>query len=216
MPIQPQRTRTFRRIKKKLAGRLTTHYKKRKPKAAHCADCKKVLHGVPRDIPSKIRKLSKTQRRPERIYGGVICPACLKVKLEQQHQKKSYPLEVGRLCVKTSGREAGSFCVVVDKKDNKFVLVDGQVKRRNCNINHLISLEQKIDLKKSASTADVVKEFKKIKIEIKTTKKKTSKPKPKKQRKVKEKKEKLKTKKEKPKEKKEVKVKPKKKTSKKK
>lgn len=207
MPIQPQRTRTFRRIKKKLAGRLTIHYKKRKPKPAHCANCKKVLHGMPRDLPFKIRKLPKTQRRPERIYGGVLCPACLKIKLEKQYQKKQFPLEVGRLCIKTSGREAGSFCVVVDKKD-KFVVIDGRVKRRRCNINHLIALEQTIDIKKGAATPDVIKKLKAIKIEVKQKKKKTPKPRPRKQRKVKEKKEKSK---------KEIKKKPKKKkTSKKK
>lgn len=211
MPTQPQRTRSLRRIKKKLAGRLTIHYERRKPKAAHCSNCKKVLHGMSKDIPARIKKLSKTQRRPERIYAGVLCPSCLKKKLEGQHQNKQFPLEVGRLCVKTSGREAGSFCVVVDKKDNKFVMIDGQVKRRKCNINHLITLEQTIDVKKEAATADVIKKFKAAKIEVKQKKKKTSKPRPRKQRKVKEKKEKPKVKKEK-----EKKKKPKKKTSKKK
>jgi large subunit ribosomal protein L14e len=54
--------------------------------------------------------------------------------------------EQGRICVKTMGREAGSLCVVIEKKDESYVLVTGPrqlsgVKRRNCNIRHLEPLE---------------------------------------------------------------------------
>ncbi len=54
--------------------------------------------------------------------------------------------ESGRICVKTMGREAGSLCVVIEKKDESYVLVTGPrqlsgVKRRNCNIRHLEPLE---------------------------------------------------------------------------
>ena len=54
--------------------------------------------------------------------------------------------ETGRVCVKTMGREAGSLCIVIEKKDESYVLVTGPrqlsgVKRRNCNIRHLEPLE---------------------------------------------------------------------------
>ncbi|MFW9794537.1 MAG: 50S ribosomal protein L14e [Candidatus Thorarchaeota archaeon] len=54
--------------------------------------------------------------------------------------------ETGRVCVKTMGRETGSLCVVVDKKDESYVVVTGPkhlsgVRRRNCNIRHLEPLE---------------------------------------------------------------------------
>ncbi|MHA2026167.1 MAG: 50S ribosomal protein L14e [Candidatus Thorarchaeota archaeon] len=54
--------------------------------------------------------------------------------------------ETGRVCVKTMGREAGSYCVVLDKKDDSYVVVTGPrklsgVKRRSCNIRHLEPLE---------------------------------------------------------------------------
>lgn len=54
--------------------------------------------------------------------------------------------EIGRICVKTMGREAGSLCIVIEKKDESYVLVTGPrqlsgVKRRNCNIRHLEPLE---------------------------------------------------------------------------
>ena len=31
--------------------------------------------------------------------------------------------EIGRVCVKTMGREAGSLCVVIEVKDESFVVV---------------------------------------------------------------------------------------------
>ncbi len=54
--------------------------------------------------------------------------------------------ETGRVCVKTMGREAGSYCVVLEKKDDSYVVVTGPrklsgVKRRSCNIRHLEPLE---------------------------------------------------------------------------
>ncbi|HIP90428.1 MAG TPA: 50S ribosomal protein L14e [Candidatus Nanopusillus sp.] len=66
-------------------------------------------------------------------------------------------IEIGRVCVKLRGREAGRRCVVVDIIDENFVLVDGDVKRRRVNISHLEPLQQKLDIKPGASTEEVVK-----------------------------------------------------------
>lgn len=112
-------------------------------------------------------------------------------------------LEIGRLAVKTCGREAGKKAIVVDIQDDNFVLIDGQVKRRRCNISHLEPLAQILKIKKNASHEEIVKEFKKLGIDLKEKKSKEKKEKPKKQRKIKEKL--VKEKKEKPKEKKEAK-----------
>ncbi len=64
-------------------------------------------------------------------------------------------IEIGRVCIKTSGREAGKVCVIVDILDRNFVLVDGEVKRRRCNIKHLEPTEKKVDIEKGASTEEV-------------------------------------------------------------
>ncbi|MEA1905171.1 MAG: 50S ribosomal protein L14e, partial [Candidatus Hadarchaeota archaeon] len=65
-------------------------------------------------------------------------------------------MEVGQVCVKLAGREAGKKCVVVDVVDENYVLVSGpEVKRRRCNIGHLEPLEQKLEVKKGASDEDV-------------------------------------------------------------
>ncbi|MFW9788974.1 MAG: 50S ribosomal protein L14e [Candidatus Thorarchaeota archaeon] len=54
--------------------------------------------------------------------------------------------ETGRVCVKTMGREAGSLCVVVEVKNDSYVIVTGPkhlsgVRRRSCNTRHLEPLE---------------------------------------------------------------------------
>jgi large subunit ribosomal protein L14e len=65
-------------------------------------------------------------------------------------------IEVGRVCVKLAGREAGRRCVVVDVLDSNFVLVSGpRVKRRRCNIAHLEPTEQKVDIPKGADDETV-------------------------------------------------------------
>ena len=57
-------------------GRTVIHFKKKKPSKAKCASCGKVLSGVPRERPHKMRKMSKTKKRPERPYGGKLCSKC--------------------------------------------------------------------------------------------------------------------------------------------
>ncbi len=96
-------------------------------------------------------------------------------------------IEVGRLCVKLAGRDAGLKCVVVEVLDKTFVMVDGQTRRRKCNIIHLEPLDEIIKIKAKASHEDVVSEFKKLKIEVTERKSKTSAERPRKVRKKKEK-----------------------------
>ncbi|MFX0096554.1 MAG: 50S ribosomal protein L14e [Candidatus Hodarchaeota archaeon] len=71
-------------------------------------------------------------------------------------------LEIGRICVKTLGREAGKKCVIVEIIDKNFALVTGpkdvtDVKRRRVNINHIELTPDKIDIKKGASDEEVKK-----------------------------------------------------------
>ena len=72
--------------------------------------------------------------------------------------------EIGRVCMKTAGREAGKYCVIVKKEDENFVMVTGpksvtKVNRRRCNINHLEPLMEKVNIKSDASDADVLKAY---------------------------------------------------------
>ena len=98
--------------------------------------------------------------------------------------------EIGRLAVKIAGRDAGKTAIVVDQIDDVYVLIDGDVRRKKCNIKHLEPLTQVIKINKGASHQEVEAEFKKIGLEVRNTN-----PKEKTERPVKQRKEKLKVKK---------------------
>ncbi|MBI4152068.1 50S ribosomal protein L14e [Candidatus Woesearchaeota archaeon] len=70
--------------------------------------------------------------------------------------------DVGRMCVKIAGRDAGRKCVVVENLDAPFVVVDGDVRRRKVNTKHLEPLEITVDLKGKTSHADVKAAFSKL------------------------------------------------------
>ncbi len=70
-------------------------------------------------------------------------------------------IEVGRICIKTRGREAGKRCVIVDLIDKNFVLITGPksvtgVRRRRANISHLNPTEEKINIRRGASDEEVL------------------------------------------------------------
>jgi len=68
--------------------------------------------------------------------------------------------DVGRICVKTRGRDAGKRCVVVDVLDKSFVVCTGPrqltgVRRRRVNMSHLKPLELRLNIEKGASDEQV-------------------------------------------------------------
>jgi len=65
--------------------------------------------------------------------------------------------KIGRVCIKLAGRDAGKKCVVVDVLEGKYVMIEGQTRRRKCNILHLEPLEQVLDIEKNASHDNVMK-----------------------------------------------------------
>jgi len=72
-------------------------------------------------------------------------------------------MEIGRVCVKIAGHEAGKKCVIVDVVDRTYVLVAGpEIKRKRCNIAHLEPLPQKLDIAKDASDEDIKRAFEAI------------------------------------------------------
>ncbi|MEM4717880.1 MAG: 50S ribosomal protein L34e [Desulfurococcaceae archaeon] len=78
MPRPMYRTRSWRRIVRRIpSGEVVVKYEKRKPGRAKCAICGADLNGVPILRPSKLVKLAKSEKRPQRPYGGYLCPNCL-------------------------------------------------------------------------------------------------------------------------------------------
>lgn len=106
--------------------------------------------------------------------------------MQQMHESKDNirgevkMIEVGRLCVKTAGRDARKQCVVVEVLDKNFVMIDGETRRRKCNIDHLEPLNQKLEISSGASHDKVAKAFKEMGVEVKETTSKASSEKPKK------------------------------------
>lgn len=70
-------------------------------------------------------------------------------------------LDIGRICVKRLGREAGKKCVIIDIVDKSFVLVTGPealtgVKRRRVNMGHIEPTKDSLKIARRASDEDVV------------------------------------------------------------
>ncbi len=85
-------------------------------------------------------------------------------------------IEIGRLCVKIAGRDAGRKCVVIDVLDGNRVLVDGETRRRPCNILHLEPLGEMLQISKNASHNEVAEAFKQLNLEARSTKAKKPAP----------------------------------------
>ena len=88
-------------------------------------------------------------------------------------------VEVGRVCMKIAGREAGKFCVVVETPKDGFVTVTGpktitRVKRRKCNVVHIEPTGEIFNISESADDSAVEKAWnesgliEKLKIEVPT------------------------------------------------
>lgn len=74
--------------------------------------------------------------------------------------------EIGRVCMKVSGREAGKYCVILKKENKSFVLVTGPkmltgVKRRKSNIEHLEPTQYIIEVPENGSDEMVMDGFRK-------------------------------------------------------
>lgn len=77
--MKTPRSKSLRRIKVKVPGGTTRLiYKRKKPKKAKCGICGAILKGVPRKGATKMKKLAKTKKRPQRPYGGILCSRCMR------------------------------------------------------------------------------------------------------------------------------------------
>ncbi len=88
MPANRFRSRSYKRINTKTPGGANVlRYKKKKPSKHVCAECGAVLHGVPRGRPFEVNKLAKSKKRPNRPFGGNLCPECTRKHFKQEARK---------------------------------------------------------------------------------------------------------------------------------
>ncbi len=79
--------------------------------------------------------------------------------------------EVGRVIIKIAGRDSGNFGIVIDKIDDNYVLIDGYVRRKRCNVKHLEPTKDVVKIVKDASTSEVKKALESLNIKAKKEKK---------------------------------------------
>lgn len=85
---------------------------------------------------------------------------------------------IGRLCTKLAGRESSRQAIIVDVLEGNFVLIDGQVKRRRCNLAHLELSPKQLPIQPASSSAEIAALFEQEGIVIKQQKSRTPREKP--------------------------------------
>ncbi|ABR55394.1 Ribosomal protein L34e [Methanococcus vannielii SB] len=79
MPAPRYKSGSAKKVYKRAPGnRRVLHIRRKKQSSAKCGACGALLNGVPSLRTVQVSKLSKTQRRPERAFGGALCPKCVK------------------------------------------------------------------------------------------------------------------------------------------
>ncbi len=78
------RKRVFVRTTSKTAVR----YQEKRPSKPHCT-CGRILQGTARGTRVDMKRLSKTEKRPSRPYGGHLCSVCAKKALRAQARLSS-------------------------------------------------------------------------------------------------------------------------------
>jgi large subunit ribosomal protein L34e len=77
-----ERSRKLRRVQKRTPGGETRqYYLHRKARQASCAKCGSVLHGTPRTAAIEMKKMSKTMKKPKRMFGGNLCSRCMRAEI---------------------------------------------------------------------------------------------------------------------------------------
>src|SRR3989338_9866361 len=84
MPSPMLRSRSVKKLFRRTNSGTRIIYKAGKPSKAICAICAAKLNAVPNRIPSEMRKLAKTEKRPERVFGGVLCGGCTSTVLKEK------------------------------------------------------------------------------------------------------------------------------------
>lgn len=71
-------------------------------------------------------------------------------------------MEIGKVCMKIAGRDAGRPAIVIDIHKDGYVTIDGYSRRKKVNPQHLQFIGTKVDIKKGATTATVLKALEKL------------------------------------------------------
>lgn len=81
--------------------------------------------------------------------------------MDETSRRTRKMIDVGRVCMKIAGRDAGNLAVVVERIDDNYVLIDGNVRRKKCNMKHLEPMAIVVAIKAKADHVEVVEAMKK-------------------------------------------------------
>lgn len=76
--VAPKHRKEKKRMRKSPGGRTTFKPKEEKPAKRLCALCGGELHGM------SPKASKKTRKRPERVFGGVVCPQCVMILMKER------------------------------------------------------------------------------------------------------------------------------------
>ena len=75
-------------------------------------------------------------------------------------------MNIGQVCIKLAGRDAGKSAIIIDIIDDNFVMIDGNTRRKRCNIRHLEPLDMVAKIGKNAPTKDVLAALKSLNLPV--------------------------------------------------
>jgi len=105
------------------------------------------------------------EEAPHDIKRGRWCQQCKGMKFNSGAPKKdssskswllSSDLEIGCVCIKLKGKDAGKVCAVIDHIDASHVMVDGLTRRKKCRSTHLRKTDLKVKISEGASHDEVI------------------------------------------------------------
>lgn len=108
----------------------------------------------------------KWEATPHDIINGSWCPTCHKLKIVNGEitmktivsmKQISDVFEIGRICIKLSGKDVGKLCVVIDLVNDITVFVDGYGRRKKCNIKHLEQTAYVLNIFKGITHDDLIR-----------------------------------------------------------
>ena len=79
--VRPTLRSGKRKYRKTVSGKITIYRPDKKTRPPKCSNCDNILPGVAKGIRSEVRKLTKSQRTPNRPFGGNMCSPCTKRKI---------------------------------------------------------------------------------------------------------------------------------------
>lgn len=82
------KSRTFAKKQVRTINGTKDVYVRKKPKLGSCPVTGEKLKGVPRDLPVKMRNLAKTEKRPQRPFGGVLSSRAGRQELKKRARSK--------------------------------------------------------------------------------------------------------------------------------